>query len=50
MKHIMQHPARVATILLIAGTLGLLFLMRAHSNNDSACSGEKASLGIIKLI
>jgi hypothetical protein len=50
MKHILQHPARLITFLLIAGTLGLLFLMRAHSATGSACANGNQGIGIIKLI
>jgi hypothetical protein len=50
MKHILQHPARLITFLLIAGTVGLLFLMRAHSANESACANGTQGMAIIKLI
>lgn len=50
MKHILQHPARLVTILLAAATIGFLLLMHLHSDNATACTPEATGMGIIKLI
>lgn len=51
MKQILQHPARLITLALVAATIwGLLFLMHAHGSDGSTCASETADISVIKLI